>query len=415
MRTSTQLLLFGITALSMASSGCSQSVAPRPPIDEEPLEPAWTFCTTAGNVCEFTGLRDVRLGGANGPYVQQTAYHMVPCARYGFGDQDPAPNQPLHCDYGPIKTTTLSNPMPGMAGLGATVTVPIGSAGASGPQTQAGGRGTYTDGSGSFRTTCSLSKLDFSDPIVYPNQPGASHLHMFFGNTAVNATSTPASVAGSGSSTCRGGTLNRTAYWMPAVFDVRTGVVQTPAEGVFYYKTGYNIDPKVVRTIPAGLRMIAGNKAATGAQQFLDWGCRDRYSAGATIPANCQVGDAVRLVVIFPQCWDGKTLDAPDHASHMAYPVYRNPPQRSACPPSHPVTIPEITEHFDFPVTAGSSPASWRLTSDMYGPSTPGGLSAHADWMNGWDPATIETIVTQCLNKALDCGVGAIGDGRALF
>jgi hypothetical protein len=50
----------------------------------------------------------------------------------------------------------------------------------------------------------------------------------------------------------------------------------------------------------------------------------------------------------------------------------------------------------------------------MYASSLPGGFSAHADWMNGWEPATMRTIVTRCLNAAQDCGVGSIGDGRAL-
>jgi hypothetical protein len=418
MRPSTQLLLSGITVFALASMGCGGGGGTEPVlgIEEESPEPAWTFCTTAGNVCDFVGLRDVRLGGPNGPYVQQTAYHMVPCARYGFNDQDPAPNEPLHCDYGPIKMTTMSNPQPGMGGLRSTVTVAMGSPGAAEARVQStSDRPAVTDGSGSFRTTCSLATYAFSDPIVYPNQPGASHLHVFFGNTGVNAGSTPDAIAGSGNSTCRGGTLNRTAYWMPAVVDARNGAVQTPEEGVFYYKSGYNIDPRVVRPFPAGLRMIAGNKSATAAQQFIDWGCRDHYSASATIPTSCPVGDAVRLVVIFPQCWDGKNLDSPDHKSHMAYPVYRNPPERSSCPSSHPVTIPEITEHFDFPMKRTSSPANWRLSSDMYSTAIKGGLSAHADWMNGWDPATINTIVTQCLNRAVDCGVGSIGNGTTLY
>jgi hypothetical protein len=79
------------------------------------------------------------------------------------------------------------------------------------------------------------------------------------------------------------------------------------------------------------------------------------------------------------------------------------------------VTLTEITEHFDYPVTVLSAPAYWRLSSDLYSGSIRGGLSAHADWMGGWDAATMNTIVTQCLNKALDCGVGLIGNGKELY
>jgi hypothetical protein len=307
--------------------------------------------------------------------------------------------------------------MPGMGGLGEKLTVPLGSLGADGPRVRATNHTpVHVDGSGSFRTTCSLSHFAFDDPIVYPGQAGASHLHVFFGNTGVNAYSTAQSVATTGNSTCRGGTLNRTGYWAPALIDSRVGEVVLPDEATFYYKTGYNIDPKVIQPFPDGLRMIAGDRNATAIQQFIDWGCRDRMVQNTgTVPTTCPVGDAVRLTIIFPQCWDGKNLDSPDHKSHMAYPIYRNSPQRSTCPPSHPVTLPEITEHFDYPVMDASAPAHWRLSSDMYSTSIKGGFSAHADWINGWDKATMETIVTQCLNKAVDCGVGSIGNKTELY
>jgi hypothetical protein len=101
--------------------------------------------------------------------------------------------------------------------------------------------------------------------------------------------------------------------------------------------------------------------------------------------------------------------------SHMAYPVYRNPPRRSSCPATHPITLPAISENFQYPVSRTSMPARWRLSSDMYSAGLPGGYSAHADWMGGWDPATMNAIVTRCLNKAVDCGVASVGDGRELF
>jgi hypothetical protein len=41
------------------------------------------------------------------------------------------------------------------------------------------------------RTACQFSHMAFDDPIVYPGQPGKSHLHVFFGNTGTNATRPP--------------------------------------------------------------------------------------------------------------------------------------------------------------------------------------------------------------------------------
>lgn len=65
---------------------------------------------------------------------------------------------------------------------------------------------------GQFRTFCQFSHLSYDDPIIFPGQPGKSHLHMFFGNTDTNANSTIKSIINTGGSTCDGGPLNRTSY-----------------------------------------------------------------------------------------------------------------------------------------------------------------------------------------------------------
>lgn len=428
--------LVSLVTFSSFASGCSDTVTTSPTSERSSLETSasvanvlspdvsvsatgWTFCTAAGAPCDFNGLRDVRLGSRNGAYIQQTFFGSVPCATYGFTAQNPALGEPWACYYGPVLTETISNPMPDMGGVGnvPTVAVPLGSPGSATQLVRtASGTPSFTDGSGAFRTTCNLATFSFNDPIVFPGRAGMSHLHAFFGNTGVNASSTPESLVASGNSTCRGGTLNRTAYWVPALIDSRTGTVLTPEFATFYYKTGYNMVPASIKAPPAGLRMISGDKNSLALQEYAFWGCRDRYvTPTGTVPTTCPVGDAVRLTIQFPQCWDGVNVDSPDHKSHMAYPNYQNPPQRSACPASHPIPIPAISEIYDYRVTSSSVPSSWRLSSDMYSTVFPGGLSAHADWMNGWDPRPMSAIVTQCLNKALDCQVGLIGYGRELY
>ncbi len=382
---------------------------------------SWTFCVAAGSVCDFAGLRLLRLGASAGPYVQQTAFHQIPCALAssvpdGFAGADPAPGRAQHCDYGPILTTVLNNPSPGMVIAGSTVVVPLGSQGTNQQRIRPTvEQAIAVPDEGSFRTTCDFAMMSFDDPIVFPNQPGASHLHAFFGNTAVRASTTATSVASTGGSTCIGGIANRTGYWVAALVDTLTGDVQIPDLGIFYYKSGYNMEPASIQPFPVGLRMIAGDKTATSAQPNTNWSCRDRYAGDfAYIPTNCPSGDFVRMEVQFPQCWDGVNLDSPDHKSHMAFPISRNLPLKSSCPSTHPIPLPAITEKFDYPVT-GKFPARWRLTSDMYSSTLRGGFSAHADWMNGWVPSVMQTIVTKCINKSVDCLVGNIGDGTELY
>lgn len=406
------------TVYVLDCTGAGGTVSQNTTVNVSAPTTTWTFCSNVGSTCNFIGLRDVRLINAAGANVVKEAYAMIPCAGYGFGS---SPTNATRCEYGPMKTATLVNPMPGMGGLNpANITVPLGDSGVSTARTITTGFTGTPSGDGSFRTTCNLSKYGFFDPIVYPGQTGTSHLHMFFGNTGVNGNSTVSTIANSGNSTCRGGILNRTAYWIPGVFDSRTGEVIAPDFGTFYYKTGYNIDPTVTQPIPSGLRIIAGNKNNSSGVQYGDlleiqnWGCSGTYRNNTGAIQSCPVGEKVRLTINFPQCWDGVNLDSADHQSHMAYPNYKNPPLRSTCPASHPVVIPAITEIFDFPVNPGADSSYWRLSSDMYSSSTPGGYSAHADWMDGWDPTTMTTIVRECLNKSKDCGVGGIGNGTEL-
>ncbi len=77
--------------------------------------------------------------------------------------------------------------------------------------------------------------------------------------------------------------------------------------------------------------------------------------------------------------------------------------------------LPHITFLVHWKVPAGASSAGWRLSSDMYATSLPGGYSAHADYMEAWDKNTKDTFVTQCLQVGKDCQVRWLGDGRTLI
>ncbi len=103
------------------------------------------------------------------------------------------------------------------------------------------------------------------------------------------------------------------------------------------------------------------------------------------------------MVLFFPQCWDGSNLDSPDHKSHMSYPV------NGACPFTHPKAIPEISYQVIYPVPAANATTTWRLASDKYDESLPGGRSAHGDYDMAWQKDIIDAAVRNCVQARKDC------------
>ena len=266
---------------------------------------------------------------------------------------------------------------------------------------------------GSFRFICNFSHLSYDDPIVDPGQPGASHLHMFFGNTATDASSTYDSLRSSGGGSCAGGTLNRSGYWAPAMFN-QSGQVVIPDYITVYYKgNGPSADQiRQIRPFPAGLRMIAGyNMASPGGDTHFAWDCENGGSNSQTIPS-CPAGQRVGVRLIFPTCWDGANLDSADHRSHMAYGTYGTT-GKWHCPDGYPVLLPEYQIGIWYSNDGATS--SWHLSSDqMTGMTHPNGSTLHADWFGAWDPATMQTWVSTCIDGLLNCTSGELGNGTSL-
>ena len=275
-----------------------------------------------------------------------------------------------------------------------------------------------TSEKGAFRVACTVSHMSNDDPIVYPNQPGAAHHHTFFGNTSTNAKSDLAHLDIAGNSTCTGGNMNHSSYWMPSMIDTASNAPIKPDSAIFYYKS-WSVPGQYITQPPKGLRMIAGNSKSTSADTS-----SGRYSCltpsngtgtpwTKTIPI-CSVGTTLLMQIGFPQCWDGVNLDSPNHKDHMAE---ANPALTTAnkCPASHPIGIPQIAQTISYTVTADNQTKNWRLASDNYATSTAGGYSAHADWVNGWDTTIMAGWIKNCLNKDLDCHAHLLGDGRMFF
>ena len=307
---------------------------------------------------------------------------------------------------------------------------------------------------GILRINCDFSHSSYNDPIVFPGEENRAHLHRFYGNMLVDHNTTLESLYSSGNSSCQGGELNRSSYWIPALlaplYDPVTGeraldnnnepawqvvpaVVGNDDEAheVFYYSAGVD-DLESIQPIPPGLRMIAGDHSTqpgqTQSTSVVRWHCQSWESDdaenpvfSATIP-ECEAPDRVRMDIFFPSCWNGVDLDSADHKSHMAYPVNAGGPEGTHCPDSHPVPIVRPSYHYAFGVKPEvydpqtQSSRGWRLASDMYdvNMTTPGGLSLHGDWFNGWHPQIMSLILEGCIKGELDCHDGNLANGYRL-
>jgi hypothetical protein len=252
---------------------------------------------------------------------------------------------------------------------------------------------------GQFTVACSYHHMLADDPIVFPSQAGMSHSHDFAGATSTDASSTNSSLLAGGTTCSRA--LDRSAYWVPTVY--QNGDPIHAREFRAYYR-GSGFDGSVVKPFPRGLRIIAGNSKVTDAGPYqpvsiASWACTIP-GGGAdgdeveveSVPSTCG-GQPLRARLVFPQCWNGRDLDSPDHKSHMAYAV------RGKCPATHPVVLPQLTLSIRY----------WVPTTDGISLASGGTHSLHADFMIAWAPRAQEDLVRRCINVGVNCGTDGPG------
>jgi hypothetical protein len=160
--------------------------------------------------------------------------------------------------------------------------------------------------------------------------------------------------------------------------------------------------------------MVAGDHTAFDLQdEEVYWDCFEEsvgHFASPPTRACADVGgEHVVGSVTFRQCWDGVNLDSPNHKSHLA------DPEAGICPDDHPVPLPVITINVFYRVNTGDEASYWRLSSDMYDWSLPGGASLHGDYFFGWDDEFMQVFTEFCENASVDCHAHLLGDGRLFY
>lgn len=268
--------------------------------------------------------------------------------------------------------------------------------------------GNERDNSG-MRTRCPVSHFSYDDSILRTNQPGAAHLHMFWGNTGANAfTDTAAELEAVGRSTCEGGRANTSAYWAPAVV-TSSGQVVLPSSISVYYKSlpfRQYLDVETIQPIPNGLQMVM-NKDVEGADSqsdnlntslsiddAADAGQKSLYFQAQRYNNNTEW----QLLFYFPQCvqLDGSgnpILSSSNGTDHLAYATWqRTGPNNEggyACDDGY-IRIPQLSYNLTF--NAAQLGSDFTLVS--------GGMNHmyHADYIASWDETEMQTLV-DC-NKA---------------
>jgi hypothetical protein len=249
--------------------------------------------------------------------------------------------------------------------------------------------------SGQFVLRCPYSHSLPDDPIVFPGQPGASHLHDFFGNTSVNASSTFETML-AGETNCRVPS-DTAGYWAPAGFlngvQLRPGVMR-----IYYLAPAATGTPG---TIPAGLQMVGGNKEAQspGENPHVSWSCGQTTSVSTPhrdMPYDCRPWaqyafvDGIVASIDFPSCWNGIGLRPED----VTY------PEGGTCPPGFGNVIPKLSERVHYGVMNPLRPDGTLAFQLSSGPP----YTMHADFWNTWVQERLDQLVADCLVAKVHCG-----------
>ena len=227
---------------------------------------------------------------------------------------------------------------------------------------------------GSFGVTCGFSHRLPDDPILAPGRPGASHLHDFFGAVDVDARTQWAELALM-ETTCDN-PFDWSSYWIPTLLAPEGPV--DPASMAVYLRTPPHGEGVDLVAPPNGLEMISVRSG---------WTC-GRDDQPLAHPRDCPPSAQTRLVLEYPDCWDGENLRARDGVAHLTSSV------NGGCPDSHPVHLPLLVTEVRWEL-AGRSVADLALSS--------GGHHAHGDILFAWDPAVLQGEMDACLVRRVVC------------
>lgn len=299
----------------------------------------------------------------------------------------------------------------------------------------------YTSSTGAenkFRFTCNVSGQGRFDPILFKGQANQGHEHTFVGVVNFDENSDYADLrANGGNSHCSGGPLNRSLYWETSVKKVHqtTGARLTiKPDWVTFYYVFANSDTGKYQRLFNGIQFIGGKwpsdltDAARKAEiptgftwvtdgfsgEGMGWYCEGATGnpkaylvntdgtdpwGGTCLSANGRIYAQIKA----PECWDGINLTSPNGRDHLRYPIRHGNSGALVCPDGW-YRIPAIEAKVFFSHNGWNDYRYWYCSSDM-GSARPC-ESFHFDYIQAWDPGTLDTLQIHCLGIAIGAEPG---------
>ncbi|MDH6122196.1 hypothetical protein ABH930_006878 [Kitasatospora sp. GAS204A] len=257
---------------------------------------------------------------------------------------------------------------------------------------------------GSYREDCGRNQdghRNADNLVISPGVVGgAHHVHDYVGNLSTDALSTDASLAAAGTSCADG---DRSSYFWPVLRrtdrSLRTdgehgnlGEILTPqAVSIEFLGNPWS----QVVPMPRFLRLLEGDPTAAtdgGEQARAQWGCAGFPGRSTSRYPLCPAGDLLTRTFDFPNCWDGRSTDTPDHRTQAVFPG-----GSGACPhDTFPIPHLQVTVSYQPP--PGQAFALDAFPEQRHSPVTDHGL--FIDVMSDQQMAA----VVACLNQDRACG-----------
>ncbi len=236
---------------------------------------------------------------------------------------------------------------------------------------------TIDDGhnSGMIAITCRFTERAEVDPIRAGDMTATPHLHDFFGPTRIDNTTDAVALLQQENSCLSNG--DRSAYWVPTMFV--DGQHRDPIDAAVYVTA--SSQDSMITAPPNGLEMMSFRSA---------WRCVSNGLTNAHL-SHCPPNAQTRLVLEFPHCWDGESLQFRIDSPHLVG-------SSEHCPSSHPVVLPQISVEVRYDL---SDVDDLRVVRFSSGDLT----TVHGDVLFAWDQEVLRKEIDSCVSRGVVCGI----------